>query len=52
MPGYTRGGTGTVKVLSDGEGRKRSTTGLEEGNVAGGGGNWDKFKDPSEIPVA
>jgi hypothetical protein len=40
-----------VKVLRAGEGRKRSTVGLE-GIIMGGGGNWERHSDPSEIPVA
>ena len=41
----------SVKVLCEGEGKERSAAGLD-GNVTGGGGNWERFKDPSVIPVA
>ncbi len=50
-----RGVAATVNVLCAGEGRNRSVVGLgvaEEGMVMGGGGNWDRHRDPSVIPVA
>jgi hypothetical protein len=51
-----RGVAARVNVLCAGEGRNRSVVGLgvaeEEGMVMGGGGNWDRHRDPSVIPVA